>query len=264
MLIDFHAHTFPEKIAKKTIEALEERADTKATREGTVEALLLQMEETGVDLSVVLPVVTNPKQFQSVNEYAAMLNETHAGKLLSFGGIHPDCADYMAELSYIKELGLKGIKIHPDYQGYFIDDLKYLRIIHRATELGLAIVTHAGVDIGLPSPVHCPPDRARHMLDEVKPEKMVLAHTGGWKQWDQVEEFLVGQKVFFDIAFTSRYLEKNQFEQMVRRHGIEQILFATDTPWESPKETVAYVESTELTVEEKEKIYSKNAKKILR
>lgn len=263
MLIDFHAHTFPDKIATAAIADLEQRANTKATREGTVAGLLSQMEQTGVDMSVILPVVTKPKQFQSVNDYAAKVNEDYKGKLISLGGIHPMTDSYKEELDYIVSLGLKGIKIHPDYQGVFIDETRFMQIIDRASELGLIIVTHAGVDIGLPDPVHCPPDKALKIIREVKPEKLVLAHTGGWKQWDMVEELLAGLDVYFDCAFSSRYLSAAQFERIVNAHGADKVLFATDTPWESPAETRQWIEKTQLTPEQKSYIYSKNAELLL-
>lgn len=263
MIIDFHTHTFPDKIAKGTMHALEECAHIKATREGTVQALLGQMEESGVDLSVIMPVVTKPSQFQSVNDCAAMINDTYPGRLISFGGIHPNTQNYKEELSYIASLGIKGIKLHPDYQGVFIDDMAYLRIIDRAVELGLVIMLHAGVDIGMPTPVHCPPDRARKMIREIQPQKLILAHFGGWKQWDEVEDFLVGQNVYFDCAFCSNYFDSMQFERMVKAHGADKILFATDSPWENPSDTIKWIESTNLSQDEKDRIYSFNAKKLL-
>ena len=117
MVIDFHTHIFPDTIASKTIAALEQTSGIEAATDGTLRGLLASMEMAGVDMSVVLPVVTKPSQFESINRYAKSVNETYSGKILSFGGIHPDCEDYKQKLDFIKELGLPGIKLHPDYQG---------------------------------------------------------------------------------------------------------------------------------------------------
>ena len=182
MVIDFHTHIFPDAIAGKTIAALEARSGIRAATDGTLTGLINSMERSGVDVSVIQPVVTKPSQFDSINAFAKSINEKYAGKLVSFGGIHPDCEDYRGKLRTIKEMGLPGIKIHPDYQGVMIDDVRYMNIIEYANELGLIIMTHAGIDIGLPEPVHCPPDRMRKVLDKIRPEKMVLAHYGGWRQ----------------------------------------------------------------------------------
>ena len=124
MVIDFHTHIFPETIAATTISALETKAGMKAATDGTINGLLTSMDKAQVNTSVILPVVTKPAQFESVNAFAVKVNENYNGRLISFGGIHPDSDDYKAELDRIKALGLKGVKIHPDYQGVMIDDAR--------------------------------------------------------------------------------------------------------------------------------------------
>lgn len=263
MIIDFHTHIFPDKIAEKTIEVLAKRCGIPAQTNGTVAGLLNSMQRTGVDFSVILPVVTKPSQFKSINHFAKYINDNYAEKLLSFGGIHPDSEDYKKELDEIKALGLKGIKIHPDYQGVMIDDIRYMRIIEYASELGLVIITHAGKDIGLPDPVHCPPKKMRKVLDEIKPNKMVLAHYGGWGQWDEVYEYLAGANVWFDTAFTFAYIEEEMFLKILEKHGKDKILFATDLPWSNPAANIEKLKSMPLDAETMEHIFSRNAKQLL-
>ena len=263
MIIDFHTHIFPDKIAARTIEALEAKAGLTASTDGTVKGLLASMEDAGVDLSVVLPVVTKPSQFETVNAFAASINKQYKGKLLSFGGIHPDTEDYKGELDRIKELGLKGIKIHPDYQGVMIDDVRYMNIIEYADALDLIILTHAGVDIGLPDPVHCPPDRMRKVMDKLHPKKMVVAHYGGWNQWEEVYEYLAGENLYLDTAFTFDYIKEDMFYKIMDKHDTDRILFATDCPWGYQKRDGESLIKLNLTDEVKDKIFSKNAKKLL-
>lgn len=263
MIIDFHTHIFPDKIAAGTIKNLESKAGLTASTDGTLNGLLASMEAAGVDMSVILPVVTKPSQFETVNTFAASVNEQYQGKLLSFGGIHPDTEDYKRELDRIKELGLKGIKIHPDYQGVMIDDVRYMNIIEYADALGLIILTHAGIDIGLPDPVHCPPDKMRKVIDKLHPQKMVVAHYGGWKQWEEVYEYLAGENLYLDTAFTFDYIKEDMFYKIMDKHGHDKILFATDCPWGYQKKDVESLRKLDLTEEIKEKIFYKNAKKLL-
>ncbi len=262
-IIDFHTHTFPDKIVEKTIVALEKEAGITAKSDGTILGLLDSMKRAGVDLSVIMPVVTRPEQFQTVNNFAAQMNEAYDGAILSFGGIHPDTQNYKQELKYIKSLGLKGIKLHPDYQKTMIDDIGYCHIIDYASELDLVVVVHAGIDIGIPHPVHCPPQKSLEVINKLQPPKLVLAHMGGWKQWDQVEEYLVGKNVYLDCAFCSDYMTKEQFERMVKEHGADKVLFASDSPWEDPRRTLEWVESTSLTKEMKRRMYMQNACQLL-
>lgn len=263
MVIDFHTHIFPEKIAAKTIEHLENVGGIKAATDGTLTGLLSSMERCGVDLSVILPVATKPTQFDSIHSFAKHVNEQYPGKLLSFGGIHPDCEDYKKELDTIKEMGFPGIKIHPDYQGVMIDDVRYMRIIEYASELGLIILTHAGTDIGLPDPVHCPPKLMRKVLDAIKPEKMVLAHYGGWSQWEEVYEYLAGENVWLDTAFIYDYITEEQFFKILEKHGSDKILFATDSPWSDMEKGINWIRGLSLPQNVTEDILSGNAKRLL-
>lgn len=263
MIIDFHTHIFPDKIAGKTIESLGKLAGVKAATDGTLNGLLNSMEKSETDMSVIMPVCTKPEQFDSINVFAKKVNDTYKGKLLSFGGIHPDNENVKDKLKQIKAMGLPGIKIHPDYQKVMIDDIRYMRIIEYASELDLIILTHAGIDIGLPEPVHCPPDKMRKVLDEIKPEKMVLAHYGGWKQWEMAYELLAGENVYFDTSFTFDYIEQDMFLKSLEKHDTEKILFATDSPWSDAKTGIQYINNLPVSEEVKQQILGGNAKKLL-
>lgn len=266
MIIDIHTHIFPEKIAPRSITSLEEKAGINASTNGMLSGLQESTLDAGIDYSVVMPVVTKVEQFDSVNKYAAYLNEScqeGETKIISFGGIHPDDENYISHLKDIKDMGIKGIKLHPDYQRTMIDDKKYLNIIYKASELDLAILVHAGVDIGLPEPVHCPPDKALKMIKEVCPEKLILAHYGGYNQWDMVEEYLVGEKVYFDTSFLVGRIEEEQFLRIAKNHGTDKILFGSDSPWTSQKDSLDFIRKLNLDEQKKEQILGLNAKNLL-
>lgn len=263
MIIDFHTHIFPEKIVARTIETLEQRAGIKASTDGTLNGLLSSMDAAGIDMSVILPVVTKPSQFKTINEFAKSVNDTYGDRLISFGGIHPDSEDYKTELDVIKALGLPGIKLHPDYQGVMIDDPRYMNIIEYADSLDLIILTHAGVDIGLPEPVHCTPDRMRRVIDDIKPKKMVVAHYGGYDCWEQVYEYLAGEDVYLDTAFTLDYIGEDMFYKILDKHDSKKILFASDSPWSDAKRGIELMKRMPLKENVLEDILSGNAKRLL-
>lgn len=266
MVIDMHTHIWPDKIASRTVDALKNIAHIPAYSDGTLAGLQASMEDAGVDLSVILPVVTKAEQFETVNKVAGELNkEKH---LLSFGGIHPKNTDILEKLQYIKSLGLKGIKIHPDYQKTFFDAPEYEGIIKNALELGLVVSTHAGVDVGLPEPVHCAPEHVLHLYDNLHlgdnvDNKLVLAHTGGCDSWEQVLELLAGKKMYFDISFTMGRIPDSLFIEIVHKHGSDHMMFGTDSPWSSQKETINWLQNLPLTTKEKNDILCETAKKIL-
>lgn len=263
MIIDFHTHIFPDKIAEKTITKLASLGGLKAYTDGTLNGLKKSMKENNITMAVILPVVTKPSQFESINTFAAQI--TGKDGIISFGGIHPDNDDYMEKLEEIKKMGLLGIKLHPDYQETYIDDPRMVRIIQYATKLGLIVSIHAGIDVGLPNPVHCTPKRAAIMLDQIDrtDAKIILAHTGGYGMWDEVEEYLTGRNIWFDIAVCLGNIKDEQFLRIVKNHGADRILFATDSPWSGHKETYEYLMGLDLTEEEKERILYKNATELL-
>lgn len=259
-MIDFHTHIFPEKIAADTLAFLASKCKSDPFSDGMREGLLISSKEAFIDCSIILPVVTNPAQFESINGFASQFQEA---PLISFGGIHPDSKNYKEELKTIKGLGLKGIKLHPDYQGVFIDDIRYKRIISYASELDLMISIHAGFDPGFPDCVHCTPKLASKMFDEVKPQKLILAHLGGFLMWGEVEEYLVGKDLFLDTAVIFGIIPDEQFIRIVRSHGTEKILFATDSPWAKQSDFVSHLQQLPLTAEEKQLIFHANANALL-
>lgn len=266
MIIDFHTHIFPEKLAVKTITKLEAAANVKACADGREQTLIRSMEASGVDVSIVLPVVTAPEQFSTINRFAVSLNEKYSGKnvrLLSFGGIHPDTADYKSKLRQLKEMGLQGIKLHPDYQGTYFDDLKYMRILEEASVLGLVTVVHAGIDIGFPDHVHCSVDRILKVLDEVAPQKLVLAHLGGFRVWEDVEQRIAGRDVYLDTAYTEGMIADELFLKILKKHGADRILFATDSPWSGQAESLAQIRRLVVNEQEREMILGRNAQRLI-
>lgn len=260
MIVDFHTHMFPDKIAEGTIKFLAGVCKTVPCTDGTYEGLAEETRSSGTDISVALPIVTNPKQFDSINRFAAQYQEA---PVISFGSIHPDSEDYKGQLEHIKKLGLKGIKLHPDYQEVYFNDIRYKRIVSYASELGLIISVHAGSDPKCPEDIHCTPQMAAEVLRETEPEALVLAHMGGNLQWTEVEEHLVGKRVYFDTGVVLDQMPQEQFLRMVREHGADRILFATDSPWAGQKEFREIIEKLPLEEEEKSMILGGNACRLL-
>ncbi|MHB8127921.1 MAG: amidohydrolase family protein [Mobilitalea sp.] len=263
MIIDFHTHIFPDQIAEKTIEFLEKEGNIKAFTKGTLAGLKNSMKENNIDISVVLPVITKTSQFDTVNSYAAEITDKEG--IISFGGIHPNTENYEEKLETIKKMGLLGIKLHPDYQKTYVDDPKMVHIIQYAVELGLVVVIHAGLDIGLPDPIHCTPQRAANMLSQIEDEnaRIVLAHMGGFDLWDEVEEHIVGKNVWIDTSYSLGMIPDEQFMRIVKNHGIDRTLFATDSPWGGQKEVLEYLGKLDFTEDELERILCRNAMELL-
>ena len=161
-----------------------------------------------------------------------------------------------------------------------MDDARYLRILERAGELGLVVITHAGLDVGFPGVVRCSPEMACRALRQVGPVKLVLAHMGGWRSWDQVLELLPDTSAMIDTSFSvgrmtplddGYYQDDGDLDlldgpgvlALVRAFGAQRVLFGSDSPWSSQRESRAWIEAQPLREEEKAAILGENAKKLL-
>lgn len=280
MIIDFHTHTFPAKVSKSVLEKLAGASHTAYFTEGSTDSLQASMEQAHVDYSVNLPVMTYAGQVEKVNGSLMRDRETLLARgIITFGGIHPDYEDYRTELKRLKEAGALGIKLHPAYQSIDFDDIRNLRIMDCASELGLIIITHAGIDIGIYDHNYCSVKMVLNVLNQIHPSKLVLAHMGGWGCWNEVERDLAGAPVWLDTAFSigpitsnpaqeerpllSSNLSDEDFVRLVRKHGADKVLFATDSPWEDQADYIGRVERMPLTDAEKLTIFSENAAALL-
>ena len=297
MIIDFHTHIFPDRIADKTIMALSSVSQIRPSTDGTSHGLSQSMSRAGVDLSINLPVLTTPEQADKVNDSLLRNREQMPDKgILSFGGMHPGYTAFREKLRMLALEGVKGIKLHPAYQRTDLDDPVMMRIIDAANEYGLVVLVHAGLDIGIPGHNYSDIPMILRVIEEVHPEKLVLADMGGWKNWKDVGKYIAGAPVWLDTAFAMGRSDKKEegfpsvsqwipesepaagrnpedddfynmtadsFLSLCQKHGTDRILFATDCPWADQKAYVDAFRSLPFTEEEKNAILGENALKLL-
>lgn len=261
MQIDFHTHCFPDKIVARAMEVLIHNAgNMEPYADGSAGGIIEHLDKHGLDKAVVLNIATNPKQQHNVNDFAAAIN---GERLVAFGSVHPDAPDRIEELYRIKEMGLKGIKLHPEYQDFYVDDDKMLAVYETADKLDLIVTFHAGVDIEYFEPVHNTPERMARILSAFPKGKVVAAHMGGWQLWHDVEKYLVGKNLYFDTGFCYGNMPAPHARRIVQNHGADKILFASDLPWCGSHYSRRFVESWGLSADEFAAVMGGNAAKLL-
>ena len=275
-MIDFHTHTFPDRIAAAAVSKLEQKAHAVSFSDGTAAGLIASMKRAGIDRSVVLPVATNPLKCASMNDTSYALNGKDG--LIYFGAIHPDAPDWHEELARVKALGFRGVKIHPVYQDVAIDDPRFVRILARCGELGLMVVMHGGEDIGFPGVTRCSPAMLRNALKQSGPVTLIAAHMGGWRNWQEVPEMLLDAGVYLDTAFTLgdvtplddhytpeqlHMITDETFCELVRIFGSKRVVFGSDSPWADQLTCVEQIRALPLTDAEKTDILENNACRLL-
>jgi len=262
MLIDFHTHAFPEKIAARAVKKLAfDAGGLDPQTDGTVASLKQQMAVDGVDISVVQSIATNPKQQAKVNDFAIEINADPA--IVAFGSIHPDAPDALEELERLAEAGIKGIKLHPEYQGFYVDDSRMKPIYKKVAEFGLITLFHAGQDYGFAPPYHAMPEHLKNALKWFD-SPVVAAHWGGYGCFFEVLEKLCGEHIWFDLSFGYCSMPKAIAQTIIDKHGTDRLLFGSDMPWHRPAWELRLLNTLDLSEEDREKIFWRNAAKLLK
>ena len=252
-----HAHIFPEKIANKAAQSTGDYYGIPMQGDGTISNLLENGSKIGVDRYVVHSTATKAEQVQSVNDFIASAVE-HNDSFIGFGTLHPDFGNVKEEVERIESLGLKGIKLHPDFQEFNIDSDSALPI-YEAIEGRLPLLIHMGDERKTLS--H--PKRLAKILDRFPKLSVIAAHMGGYSMWDESMEYLVGRDVYFDTSSTLMFLDKNKALKMIRTHGVEKVLFGVDYPMWTHEEELKRIHALGLSDDELELILWKNAYKCL-
>lgn len=261
--IDFHVHAFADKIAERTIKTLSETAKTIPATNGTLADTEQHMQDWGIDGFALLSIATKPSQHLVCNNWAASCKSEH---IFPFGSVHPDSETALEELERIKELGLYGVKLHPDYQNFFADEKRMIPIYQKCGQLGLPLILHAGADPFCPNQIHCTPDMITKAIQSAPETIFILAHLGGNLLWDEVEQKLAGkfEHVYFDTAVIGSHMhDDEQLKRIILKHGADKILFASDCPWDRPDITIQKIKKLGLTQEQEKLIFAGNAKKLL-
>ncbi len=254
-VIDSHCHIYPEKIAKPAVESTGRFYDITALGDGTVDSLLSIGKNAGIDRFVVQSVATTPHQVKSINEFIASEVLKHPDKLIGLGTLHPDSADLKGDLMHIKELGLHGVKLHPDIQKFKIDDYRCLKIYELCESENLPILMHTG-DYRFD---YSNPNRLVPILDIYKNLTIIGAHLGGWSVWDEAVEKLSGYKNFYVDSSSSLYeLPIDRATKIIRTYGADRVLFGSDFPVFSPDIELNRFMALPLTDNERSMILSKN------
>jgi hypothetical protein len=261
VVVDFHTHIYPDGVAAVAIAGVRDRAGVVAYTDGTARGLLCSMQEAGIDLSIICSIATKPSQVTRLHQWLQDIRSDH---LLPLATTHPEVADQQNLVRTLKASGFQGFKLHPDYQGFFIDDARIFPFYEAAEAEGMFILFHTGLDLGLPTPMHGTP-RAIATINKVFPYlRIVAAHMGGLDVYQQTEEHLLGTNVYFDTSFVLQQMPLGLVQRFFDKHPIERFLFASDSPWRNQTDELRYLRSLPfLTDNQRDKILGENAMRLL-
>lgn len=260
LIIDFHAHAFPDPVAAAAVPALAEKGQVTPCLDGRIDSLLAAMDRVGVEKSVLCSIATRPGQFQSILNWSQAIRSE---RIIPFPSFHPESPDALQNIQTIANAGFKGVKMHPYYQNFRIDEERLFPFYEAISTAGLVLVMHTGFDIGFPREPIAGPDRIARVLDRFPELKFVASHLGAWQMWDEVRELLTGRLVYMDISFSLQYLDREAARQLILAHPADRILFGSDSPWACQEEVAAMLKSLDLGRELEERIFRLNALELL-
>ena len=258
MVIDFHAHIYPAKIAEKATKAIGDFYNTSMAWNGSIDELISSGSKIGVEKYIVHSTATKAAQVVSINDF--IIGEVKKeSRFVGFGTVHPDFADFEPEMKRIKAEGLKGIKLHPDFQNFQIDSQTMDPIYEVLSSLNMPILVHAG-DIRYD---FSGPARIANVLDKHPKLKVIAAHFGGYTEWESSFEHLAGRDVWFDTSSTLWKLDVETARKIMAKHGVDKFLFGSDFPmWDHLDEMMRF-EQLGLFGEDKDLVLYKNAENLL-
>ena len=254
-IIDAHCHIYPDKIAQRAADSTGEFYDLTPYTDGKISTLIELGEKLGIDHFIVQSVATAPSQVSSINKFIATAVAQSDGRFTGLGTLHPESENLEAEVDEIINLGLKGVKLHPDIQKFKIDDPRMLKI-YELCEGRLPILLHTG-DSRFD---YSNPNRVKPVLDRYKNLTVIGAHLGGWSVWDEAVKVLPQYENFYVDCSSSFYtLSAEKAKELIMAYGTKKVLFGTDYPmWDMQKEIDSFM-NLDLTEEEREDILCKNA-----
>ncbi|MHC4927331.1 MAG: amidohydrolase family protein [Planctomycetota bacterium] len=260
-IIDIHTHAFPDAVAERAMAHLCGQTDeVTAYLDGTLSALLGSMDANNIETSVICSIATKPGQFEPIFEWSKQIA---SDRIVPLASIHPFDPAGVEHVGKVAEAGLKGIKMHPYYQDFDMDDERLDPLYGALEESGLLLTMHTGFDFAYEWIDQCGPGRIANVLAKFPDLKLITTHFGSWQQWDQVEELLIGKPIYMETSMSMQYLNTEQLRRMLLAHPDEYLLFGTDSPWTDQKQQISAIKQLGLPTELESKMLYENAVRLL-
>ena len=260
-IINSHCHIYPEKIADKAVVGIKNFYDLNMSLNGTVDGLIEDGNKVGVVHYLVHSVATTPKQVKSINEFISYEVKAHPDLFTGFGTLHPDSDDIQSDFDYLVELDLKGVKLHPDFQRFALNEEKAFEIGKIIDEADLPVLIHCG-DFRYN---YSNPEQLKPFLEKFPNLTVIGAHFAGWSVWEEATKKLASFKnLYVDLSSSLYALSPETALNLIHTYGSDRVLWGTDYPmWDCVSE-MEYFNKLNLNDSERKQILFDNASKLLK
>lgn len=263
-IIDFHTHAFPDALAGRAVQLLLEEGrkkyDVTAYLDGKASSLLSSMDRNGIEKSVICSIATKPSQFDPIMAWS---RQVMSDRIIPFPSLHPDAGDAEAQVRRIRAEGFRGVKFHPYYQDFDIDEERLFPIYRQLEREGLIVVMHTGFDLAFERVRKADPVRIVNVLDRFPGLKFVTTHLGSWEDWEEVERHLSGKRIYMEMSYSLDCMPKETARRIIMNHPKDHVLFGSDSPWADQGQAISLLRGLELGEEMETRILRDNALKLL-
>lgn len=274
MLIDCHTHAFAAKIAPRAVAQLQQYYQLPAASGGSLQELVTVAAAARLDALVLLNAATRPEQVKPANDWLIRLaqKDSHvlppaaqvpgAPRIIPFGTFHPDSTEWLAEIRRLRAAGIRGIKIHPEFQRIDLADAR-LNDFWAEIEADFIVMVHIGDPVRRPDN-RSTPAKLAGILNRFPRLRAIAAHMGGYTFWREACDCLVGRDVYLDTSSTFPYIESALLRTIMTRHSKDFLLFGSDYPLRTPQQDLPILDALPwLSDEDKERIRGANAARLL-
>ncbi len=256
LVIDCHDHVYNKRLAARAVSGVGEFYNVQMSCSGVADELIEISQRSPVKKFIINSVALTPKAVRKLNDFISELCREHE-EFTGLGTLHPDMDNIGEEIDRIISLGLKGIKLHPDTQGFDADCENAFRIYERI-EGKLPLLIHSG-DYRYD---HSHPRRIANIIDSFPHLTVVAAHLGGWSIFEQAVPYMKDRSCYMDISSVMPFIPEEKVFELIKLYGADRLMFGSDFPmWDPVSEYESFMKF-ELTDEEREKILWRNAAKV--
>ncbi|KJS85622.1 MAG: hypothetical protein JM58_08175 [Peptococcaceae bacterium BICA1-8] len=220
------------------------------------ETIIELMDVAGIECSVIMTYADVPGLDMHALKYIVNAVKKYPRRLIGYARMNPNGKDAVGLFrEAINDLGLKGLKFHPESITNHPYSDNSLKLIHEAARLNTPVLFHSG-DESMSLPL-----QIGFAAKECPDATFLLAHMGGYAH---VEDAIKVAERYENIYLdTSAMPYPAKIREAVKRIGADRVVFGSDGPGCNPSLEIEKVRLAKLSPLEEKKVFAENILQLL-
>jgi uncharacterized protein len=246
VIIDAHAHVWPDHIARRVLAA--RPAGLAPMGDGTLDGLRAIMDRAGIDYACCLAIANVAAHVAGTNRFIGAIDRS---RFVPFGTVHPDLP-IEQNLASLRDNGIPGVKLHPNFQRLSLADTRVVELLGALAEAGIVVITHAGAGDDDAATERGHPRHIRALTEKLPSLVLIACHYGGYHRLDEAERSVVGSGAVLETSWppTVGALDRERVRGVIDAHGPRRVVFGSDWPMADPAAELAALRALELPADD--------------